>query len=168
MTYRSPFGDISTSDHNGEDALCLSRMHCANPVDETLAEFHRAAVATIDSGAAQPAFFLARHLHELGLKAMHAPDFPVGHNLIKLLDSLGQRGDELLASGQEQQLIVSSVRDLAYHDAGGDQGRYPTTRNGDPALATLCCADPAQLRTRVDRLHSYVQRRLATLATASA
>lgn len=160
MTYRSPFGDIDTSDHNGDDALCLSRTHCANAVEDTLAEFHQAAVATIDSGAAQPAFFLARQLAELGLKALHAPDFPAGHNLTKLLDSLGQRGDELLAGGQEQELIVAFARDLAHHDAGGDQGRYPTTRGGDPALATVCCADPTLLREHVDRLHGYVQRRL--------
>lgn len=168
MTYRSPFGDIDTSNHNGEDALCLSRTHCENAVEDTLAEFHQAAIATIDRGSAQPAFFLARQLAELGLKALHTPDFPAGHDLIKLLDSLGQRGDELLTGGREQQLIVSFVRDLDRHDAGGDQGRYPTTRSGDPALATVCCADPTLLRLHVDRLHGYVQRRLATLATAPA
>jgi HEPN domain-containing protein len=165
MTYRSPFGDIDAGDHNGEDALCLSRKHCVNAVEDTLMEFHQAAVAAIDSRAPQPAFFLARQLAELALKALHLPDFPAGHNLTALLDSLHQRGDELLAGGTEQAL-VAFVRDLGYRDPGGDQGRYPTTRSGDPALAEVCCADPTLLREHVDRLHGYVQRRLAALAAA--
>jgi HEPN domain-containing protein len=168
MTYRSPFGDIDTSDHNGEDALCLSRTHCADAVEDTLAEFHQAAVAAIDSRAPQPAFFLARQLAELGLKALHGNNFPITHSLTKLLDALGQRGDELLAGGTEPDLVVAFVRDLDHHDAGGDQGRYPTTRTGAPALATVCCADPTLLREHVDRLHGYVRRRLAALATAPA
>src|SRR4051812_32452891 len=93
MTYRSPFGDIDAGDHNGEDALCLSRKHCVNAVEDTLMEFHQAAVAAIDSRAPQPAFFLARQLAELALKALHLPGFPAGHNLTALLDSLHQRGD---------------------------------------------------------------------------
>ncbi|MDV7091010.1 HEPN domain-containing protein [Rhodococcus opacus] len=161
MTYLSPFGDITTSEHNGPDALCLSRTHCANAVGETIAEFYLAAIAAIDGRAAQPAFFLARQLAELGLKALHAPDFPAGHSLTRLLDSLRGRGDELLAGGTEQDLVVAFVRDLDHHDAAGDQGRYPTTRNGDLALATVCCADPTLLREHVDRLYDYVQRRLA-------
>ncbi|PZF86116.1 hypothetical protein [Jiangella anatolica] len=161
MNYRSPFGAMTTSNHNGPDALCLSRTHCANPVEDTLAEFHHAAVAAIDVGAPQPAFFLTRQLAELGLKALHAPAFPPGHSLSGLLRSLSQRRDELLAGGAEQNLIVAFVRDLDHYDAGGDQGRYPTTRGGAPALANVCCADPTLLREHVDRLHGYVQLRLA-------
>jgi hypothetical protein len=168
MMYRSPFGDIATDDHYGADALCLSRTHCAAPVDETVAEFYQAAVAVIASGAAQPAFFLARQLAELGLKALHAPNFPAGHGLTRLLDSLAQRGDELLAGGVEQDLIVAFVRDLDKHDPRGDQGRYSTTRSGDLALATVCCADPTLLREHVDRLYGYVQRRLAGSASTAA
>lgn len=165
MTYRSPFGDMATSDHNGEDALCLSRTHCADAVEDTLAEFHQAAVAAIASRAPQPAFFLARQIAELGLKALHGNNFPIIHNLTRLLDGLGQCGDELLAGGAEQDLIVAFVRDLDHHDTGGDQGRYPTTRTGGPALATVCCADPTLLREHVDRLHNYVQQRLAARAS---
>ena len=168
MTYRSPFGDIATSDHNGPDALCLSRTHCADAVEDTLAEFHQAAVAAILSRAPQPAFFLARQLAELSLKALHGTDFPATHSLTRLLDGLSQRGDELLARGVEQDQVVAFVRDLDHHDAGGDQGRYPTTRAGDPALATVCCADPALLREHVDRLYGYARRRLAALTAASA
>ncbi|MFC9250645.1 HEPN domain-containing protein [Amycolatopsis thailandensis] len=166
MTYRSPFGEIGTAEHNDEDALCLSRTHCADAVEDTLAEFHQAAVATIDSGAAQPAFFLARQLAELGLKALHAPDFPRGHNLATLLESLRQRDDELLDGGTEQNLVVAFVRDLHEYDPIGDEGRYPTTLSGEPALATVCCADPTGLREHVDRLHGYIRRRLATLASS--
>ncbi len=168
MMYRSPFGDINTDDHYGVDALCLSRTHCADAVEDTLAEFYRAAVAVIDSQAAQPAFFLARQLAELGLKALHAPDFPAGHGLTRLLDSLAQCGDELLAGGVEQDLVVAFVRDLDKYDLGGDQGRYPTTRSGDLALAAVCCADPTLLREHVDRLYGYVQRRLAGSAPTAA
>lgn len=124
MSYISPFGEIG-SDHNGPDALCLSRAHCTDAVEETLAEFHQAAIAAIERPAPQPAFFLARQLAELGLKALHGSIYPRTHSLIKLLDSLGQRGDELLGDEEEQQLLVAFIRDLDAHDAGGDQGRYP-------------------------------------------
>jgi hypothetical protein len=116
MMYRSSFGDIATDDHYGADALCLSRTHCVDAVEDTLAEFYRAAVAVIDSEAAQPAFFLARQLAELGLKALYAPNFPAGHSLTRLLDGLAQRGDELLAGGDEQDLVVAFVRDLDKYD----------------------------------------------------
>lgn len=168
MTYRSPFGDIATTDHNGEDALCLSRTHCADAVEDTLLEYHQAALAAIDSRAPQPAFFLTRQIAELGLKALHGATFPTTHNLTQLLDSLRQRDDDLLAGGTEQDLVVAFVHDLDHHDAGGDQGRYPTTRSGDPALATVCCADPTLLREHVNRLHAYILRRLTTLAAAPA
>ncbi|GAA2679829.1 MULTISPECIES: hypothetical protein [Actinosynnema] len=168
MTYRSPFGDMNTSYHNDGDALCLSRTHCADPVEDTLAEFHQAAVAAIVNRVPQPAFFLARQLAQLGLKALHDDTFPVTHSLTTLLDELARRGDELLAEGTEQNLVVAFVRDLDHYDAVGDQGRYPTTRTGDPALATVCCAAPALLREHVDRLYGYVQRRLTALAAAPA
>jgi hypothetical protein len=94
----------------------MAKTRCACPAQTartpstTLAEFHQAA---IDSGAAQPAFFLARHLAELTLKAWHLPDFPVGHNLTTLPDSLGQCGDELVDGGAEQNMNVRFVDDLA-------------------------------------------------------
>jgi hypothetical protein len=43
IPYRSSFGDIDTSNHNGEDALRLSRTHCENALEDTLAEFTRPA-----------------------------------------------------------------------------------------------------------------------------
>ncbi len=132
MTCRSPFGDINTSEHNGEDALCLSRTHCANAVEDTLLEFHQAALAAIDSQAPQPAFFLARQLTELTLKALHLPHFPAGHNLTVLLESLHHRGDDLLAGGAEQALVVAFIRDLDHHDRaatrGGTRPPAPATR----------------------------------------
>lgn len=161
MRYQSPFGTMETDDHNSPDALCLSRTHCDNPVEDTLREFHWAAVAAIDSRAAQPAFFLARQLAELVLKALHGPGYPHTHKLGRLLNSLAACGDELVIGGTEQDLLVAFIRDLDSFDAEGDQGRYPTTRNGQPSLATVCCADPTLLREHVDRLYGYVQRRLA-------
>ncbi|MFK4184340.1 hypothetical protein ACI2L4_10020 [Streptomyces sparsogenes] len=44
MNYRSPFGPIDSDDHNGPDALCLSRTHCTDAVEDTLGEFHQAAI----------------------------------------------------------------------------------------------------------------------------
>jgi HEPN domain-containing protein len=169
MTYRSPFGDIATTDHNGPDALCLSRTNCVNAVEETLSEFYEAAMAAIDRGAAQPSFFLARQLAELGLKAIHGRPART-HSLTELLDLLQANGDELLAGGVEQNLIVEFVRDVDSYDPRGDESRYPATLSGDPALAAVCCADPTLLREHVDRLHGYIQGRLAasTAATTAA
>ena len=161
MSYRSPFGAVGSGDHNGPDALCLSRTHCADAIGDTLNEFHVAARATIERRAPQPAFFLARQLAELGLKALHGVSCPRTHSLTELLDRLGHRGDDLLGGGTEQDLVVAFIRDLDACDAAGDQGRYPTTRDGVPSLAMVCCADPALLREHVDRLYGYVQRRLA-------
>jgi hypothetical protein len=62
-------------------------------------------------------------------------------------------------------LIVDFIRDLDRCDNVGDQGRYPTAKDGSPALAKVCCADPTLLREHVDRLHSYVQSRLQTSST---
>jgi len=165
MNYSSPFGSIDSEDHNGPDALCLSRTHCADAIQDTINEFHQAAVAAVERGAAQPAFFLARQLAELGLKALHGSTFPITHSLTVLLDSLERRGDLLVADGAEEHMIVAFIRDLDFYDANGDQGRYPTTRSGTPSLATVCCADPALLREHVDRPHSYVRRRLAARRT---
>ncbi|MEU9168564.1 HEPN domain-containing protein [Streptomyces sp. NPDC048420] len=167
MNYRSPFGSIDSDDHNGPDALCLSRTHCTDAAEDTINEFHQAAVAAIERRAPQPAFFLARQLAELSLKALHGPTFPITHSLTALLDSLERRGDLLVADGAEEHTIVAFIRDLDFYDANGDQGRYPTTRSGTPSLATVCCADPALLREHVDQLHSYVQRRLAARRTGA-
>jgi HEPN domain-containing protein len=162
-TYTSPFGVLSGVDHNGPDALCLSRTHCTNAVEETLHEFYLAAQAAIDSRAPQPAFFLARQLAELACKALLGPGAPATHDMAKLLECLGAQGDDLLKAGAEQELIVEFIRDLDQHDRIGDQGRYPTTRNGSPALANVCCADPTLLSQHIDRLHGYVQNRLQRL-----
>ncbi|MDH6700444.1 hypothetical protein [Streptomyces sp. MAA16] len=167
MNYLSPFGSIDSDDHNGPDALCLSRTHCADAVEDTITEFHQAAVAAIERPAPQPAFFLSRQLAELGLKALHGANFPITHSLTVLLDSLGRRGDVLVAGGAEENMVVAFVRDLDGYDASGDQGRYPTTRAGAPSLATVCCADPTLLREHVDRLYSYIQRRLTARRTGT-
>jgi hypothetical protein len=161
MSYRSPFGRVGSGEHNGPDALCLSRTHCADAIGDTLSEYHLAAVIAIECRAPQPAFFLARQLAELGLKALHGLDCPATHNLIDLLDRLGGRGDDLRGGGAEQDLVVAFIRDLHACDAAGDQGRYPTTRDGVPSLAMICCADPDLLREHVDRLYDYVRSRLA-------
>jgi hypothetical protein len=71
VTYVSPFGDPHVDHDNGPDPLCISREHSVNSDIDTLAEFYLAAVAAIEVEAAQPAFFLARQLAELALKALH-------------------------------------------------------------------------------------------------
>jgi HEPN domain-containing protein len=167
MSYTSPFGTVGDAEHNGPDALCLSRTYCANAIEDTLAEYHQIAIAAIECGTPQPAFFLARQVAELGLKALLGADALVTHSLTKLLDRLGQRGDDLLAGGDEQDLIVEFVRDLDSRDGVGDQGRYPTTVKGDLSLATVCCVDPALHREHVDRLYGYVRQRLVTLNTGA-
>ncbi|WP_328349711.1 hypothetical protein OG800_03160 [Streptomyces sp. NBC_00445] len=160
MSYRSPFGFIGSDDHNGPDALCLSRTHCVNAAEDTIAEFYLAAVAAIECSAPQPAFFLARQVAELGLKELLSPDSFRTHSLTELLERLGRRGDPLLADSPEEGEIVEFIRDLDLHDARGDQGRYPTTITGALSLATVCCADPTLLRQHLDRLHSYVHGRV--------
>lgn len=160
MEYISPFGAMGDGDHNGPDALCLSRTHCTDAVDETLKEFHVAALSAIGSRAPQPAFFLARQLAELALKALLGRS-PRTHNLTDLVEQLALAGDDLLAGGADQQLVLAFINDLGQRDKGGDEGRYPTRTDGTLALADVCCADPTLLREHVDRLHGYVQARLS-------
>jgi HEPN domain-containing protein len=167
-TYISPFGKIGDADHNGPDALCLSRTHCTDAVEDTLREFYEATTAVIASRAPQPAFFLARQLAELACKALLGPKAWRTHNLVELLNALEGLDDDLLSGGVDQELVVEFIKDLAECDEGGDEGRYPTTTSGSPALAEICCADPTLLGEHVDRLHSYVQGRLRTRSAASA
>jgi HEPN domain-containing protein len=87
-TYISPFGVFSDADHNGQDALCLSRTHCTDAAEETLREFYVAASAAISSRAPQPAFFMARQLAELACKALIGPTAAFTHDLTKLLQAL--------------------------------------------------------------------------------
>ncbi|MFB7763501.1 hypothetical protein [Streptomyces xiamenensis] len=68
-------------------------------------------------------------------------------------------GDDLLAGGTEQALLVAFIRDIDSHDPVGDQGRYPASRDGTPSLATICCAHAGLLRNYVERLHLYALRR---------
>jgi hypothetical protein len=65
--------------------------------------------------------------------ALHGSTFPITHSLTVLLDSLGRRGDPLVADGAEEHMIVAFIRDLDFYDASGDQGRYPTTRSDTPS-----------------------------------
>lgn len=120
---------------------------------------HVAALAAIERRAPQPAFFLARQLAELGLKALHSVDCPRTHSLTELLDRLGRRRDDLLG-GTEQDLVVAFIRALDAWDAASDQAATQLPA-GVPSLAMVCCADPALLREHVDRLYGYVRRRLA-------
>ncbi|MGA4979328.1 hypothetical protein [Streptomyces cinereoruber] len=160
MTYESPFGDMD-SDHEWPDTLCLSREHCVNASNETIDEFYAGALALIDAGIAQPAFFLARQLAELSLKALVGPGpTKFNHDLGKLLAHLQASGDDLFAGGEEQHLIIEFVRDLYARDPGGDEGRYATTKGGALSLATVCCANPVLFRRYVDLLFGYTQERL--------
>ena len=159
MTYESPFGEMD-ADHEWPGPLCLSRTHCADASGETIGEFYQGAVALITAGIAQPAFFLARQLAELSLKALLGPGQKHGHDLWKLLKHLEEKGDDLFADGGDRHLIVDFIRDLHRRDPKGDQGRYPTTSDGAPALAAVCCANPVQFRRYVDDLFSYVQGRI--------
>lgn len=166
VTYVSPFGDPATDHDSNPDVLCMSREHSANSVLDTLDEFHIAATAAIDAGAAQPAFFLSRQLAELSLKALHpqyvrSRKLRRNHVLADFLDVLETEGDELLDADSERQDIVAFIRDLGRHDKYGDQGRYPLTNDGTPSLATVCCADRVILMREVGRLHHYVTTRLA-------
>lgn len=166
MTYVSPFGDIGT-EHEWADALCLSRTHCADAPEETIHEFYQGAITLIDAGVPQPAFSLTRHLAELALKAFLSPDQERGHGLDKLLKRVEGRGDDLFTGGAddvqryERRLIVDFIRDLDSRDPKGDQGRYPLTTGGVPALAAVCCAEPELLRQHVARLFVYTRSRLS-------
>ncbi|MFF7452426.1 MULTISPECIES: hypothetical protein [unclassified Streptomyces] len=159
MTYQSPFGDMDT-DHEWPDALCLSRVNCANASEETLGEFHRGAIALIDAGIPQPAFFLARQLAELSLKAIIGPGAR-GHDLGKLLKRLKDSDDDLFAPGDDRHLIVEFIRDMHRRDPNGDEGRYPTTTKGVPSLAAVCCANPLLFRKYVNLLFLYTQERIS-------
>ncbi|MDU0299846.1 MULTISPECIES: HEPN domain-containing protein [unclassified Streptomyces] len=159
MTYQSPFGDMDT-DHEWPDALCLSRVNCANASEETIGEFFQGAIALIDAGIPQPAFFLARQLAELSLKAILGPVVK-GHDLGKLLKQLEDSGDDLFAAGDDRHLIAEFIRDLHRRDPNGDQGRYPTTTKGVPSLAAVCCANPPLFREYVNRLFLYTQGRMS-------
>lgn len=160
MTYVSPFGDMDT-DHDWPDALCLSRAHCVNASEETIGEFYEGAVALIEAGIPQPAFFLARQLAELSLKAFAGPGQRDRHDLGKLLKRLQESGDDLFAAGADRRLVVEFIRDLYDRDPGGDQGRYATTMGGALSLAKVCCANPKLFRQHVDRLFLYTQERLS-------
>ncbi|MEU5053526.1 hypothetical protein [Streptomyces sp. NPDC021096] len=165
MTYVSPFGDMDAH-HEWPDALCLSRTNCVNASDETIGEFYAGAVALIDAGIPQPAFFLARQLAELSLKALVGPGQSFNHDLGKLLKHLQESGDDLFAGGEEQHLVVEFVRDLYARDPKGDQGRYATTKGGAPSLAKVCCANPPLFRRHVDLLFGYTQERLIRVGQA--
>lgn len=93
------------------------------------------------------------------MKALYGAPYPIGHNLTNLLDGLADRGDELLSDGDVEDL-VEFVRDLNDRDCRGDEGRYWQTKDGQPSLALVCCADPVLLREHVSRFYGYVQRRL--------
>ncbi|MDX3488174.1 hypothetical protein [Streptomyces sp. ID05-18] len=161
MNYVSPFGDMDT-DHEWPDALCLSRAHSANASDDTIDEFYEGAVTLIDAGIPQPAFFLARQLAELSLKALVGPGpKKFNHDLGKLLKHLQESGDDLFAAGEDRHLVVEFIRDLYNRDPGGDEGRYATTKGGTPALAKVCCANPPLFRRYVDLLFAYTQARLS-------
>ncbi|MGX8903699.1 HEPN domain-containing protein [Streptomyces netropsis] len=160
MTYQSPFGDMDM-DHEWPDALCLSRTHCANASEETIREFYQGAIELLDAGVPQPAFFLARQLAELALKALLGPEEKHGHDLGKLLKRLQEGGDDLFAGDDDRRLVVEFIRDLYARDSGGDQGRYATTRGGDLSPAAVCCANPELFRQHVDRLFLYTQHRIS-------
>lgn len=145
MTYVSPFNTPDSDHDSGLDPLCMSRAHSVDVID-TLAEFYLAAEATIRDRASLPAFFLARQLAELSLKALvgdyRETKLRNSHNLTALLDALASRNDELFDGDSERTHIVAFIRDMQKHDERGDQGRYPEATDGTPSLSTICCADP--------------------------
>ena len=169
MTYVSPFNNPHTDHDSGRDPLCMSRANTADIV-ETLAEFRLAAEAAIYNRASLPAFFLARQLAELSLKALYetyrGTKSTKTHSLTKLLDSLAACGDEMLDGDSERIHIVAFIRDLQLHDAGGDQGRYQEATDGRPSLSTVCCADPELLAQELERLYLYVARRIRSAPQA--
>ncbi|WP_333745814.1 HEPN domain-containing protein [Streptomyces sp. IBSBF 2950] len=160
MTYQSPFG-ATDIDHEWPDALCLSRANCANASEETIGEFYEGAIALIDAGIPQPAFFLARQLAELCLKALLGPGQVKGHDLGKLLKQLEENDDDLFDVGDDRHLVVEFIRDLHRRDPKGDQGRYPTTTSGAPSLASVCCANPPLFGRYVNLLFLYTQTRMS-------
>lgn len=165
VAYISPFGDPSVDHDSRDDVLCISREHPMNSHAMTLFDFASAAQAAIDAGSAQPAFFLSRQLAELSLKALYpsytsSPTLRSSHILTKFLDTLAAAGDPLLGNGDTERDIVAFIRDLERHDKNGDQGRYHTTKDGRPSLATVCCADRELLSISVWRLYNYVADRL--------
>ncbi|MFD3851900.1 hypothetical protein ACFWVB_39460 [Streptomyces microflavus] len=149
------------TEHEWPGALCLSRTHCVDASEETIGEFYRGTIALIDAGIPQPAFFLARQLAELSLKALLEPEQARGHDLDKLLRQLEKRGDDLFVDGRHRELVVDFIRDLARRDPGGDEGRYPTSTKGVPSLAAVCCADPVLFREYVHCLFAYTQGRMS-------
>lgn len=163
MTYVSPFNSPDTDHDGGPDALCMSRAH-SHDIVETLAEFRFAAEAAIGNFASLPAFFLARQLAELSLKAMYSDYRSTrlrnSHSLTDFLNALDDRNDELLDDDPERTQIVAFIRDLDSHDRRGDQGRYPEASDGTPSLSTVCCADPELLTQEIERLYMYAARRL--------
>ncbi|MFJ7088579.1 hypothetical protein ACIQU8_35755 [Streptomyces griseus] len=144
-------------DHEWPEALCLSRTHCENASEDTIGEFFQGAITLIDAGVAQPAFFLARQLAELSLKAFPGPGKKLGHDLDKLLSELQKSGDDLFAANDEQRLVVDFIRDPHAHDPKDDRSRYQTTISGEPSLASVCCADPELFGQYVRHLFVYAQ-----------
>ncbi|MBF6137808.1 hypothetical protein IU501_33090 [Nocardia otitidiscaviarum] len=172
MTYISPFGDPTVDHDSRDDVLCMSREHPMNSHSMTLFEFASAAQAAIDAGSAQPAFFLSRQLAELSLKALYptyssTPALKSCHVLTDFLDTLAQASDPLLGGGEAERDIVAFIHDLHRHDEKGDQGRYHTTRDGRPSLASVCCADREVLSKWVWELYNYVAGRLETSGQAA-
>lgn len=171
MAYISPFGDPAVDHDSKDDVLCVSREHPMNAsVTMTLLDYASAAQACIDTGVAQPAFFLSRQLAELSLKALYpayasTPALQSSHILSKFLAALEAAGDPLLGAGDTERDIVAFIRDLERHDKNGDQGRYHTTKDGRPSLATVCCADRELLSAAVWKLYNYVSERLETVET---
>lgn len=163
MTYVSPFNTPDSDHDSGLDPLCMSRVHSVDIID-TLAEFRLAAEAAIRDGASLPAFFLARQLAELSLKALNGDyrktKLKNTHSLTALLDALADRNDELLDDDPERAHIVAFIRDLQSHDERGDQGRYPVASDGTPSLSTVCCAVPEFLAQEIERMYLYVARRI--------
>lgn len=153
-------------DHESAEPLCLSRTHTDEPIEETLREFYAAAVAAIEVGTAQPAFFLVRQVAELGVKALYGPEYLTEkqlkccHSITTFLAALGAQNDDLLGDGEEQRLVVEFLRDVDSRDPGGDQGRFASQLDGTPSLASVCCADPAILRDHRDGLFYYLAIRL--------
>ncbi|MFD4356844.1 HEPN domain-containing protein [Nocardia sp. NPDC058518] len=167
--YISPF--VCTEDHESPDpVLCLSRANSTDPITETFTEFAMAAGEIIRSPLelGQPAFFLTRQVAELALKALLTPPAQgptFGHNLDKLLDHLEQNGDDLFTGGTDREHIIAFIRELAHLDPGGDEGRYPHTRPGTPALSAVCHTDPKLLLTQLNRLVTYTLTRLGAPPT---
>ncbi|MFD4406710.1 hypothetical protein ACFWPH_28505 [Nocardia sp. NPDC058499] len=161
----NPFRDAAVEHDSGDDALCLSRAHDLDPDVESLRQYTLAAVVNAWEDIPQPAFFNARHSAELLLKTL-LPGYEQDkrlkrcHSLTTLLAELATRSDDLLGTGEDQQLIVEFIRELDRHDPNGDQGRYPRDSHGSPSLEKLCCADRDEFVREVARLARYGELRL--------